>query len=193
MLQFIQLLLLIILIVFIQSMYKTDKCDTIPGIESIITSKYPITFIINTQDKDKIINSQNKFLSKIKNGTYCDTYLIDFYPNFSVTYSNQDIWINKIPIQMVSKKIRKIYDNRKKPIFQVSYKCYSFFVDYEKSISMDILTDIVYDDKYHIHFNILTLFSPRKWKKWNLHLGIDLQNPVFTEFDWTKYFNENIS
>lgn len=183
-----------------------DKCNSVGGIESTDRGGFPATFIINTYEKDKLLSVENNgfLLSKINNGSYCETYTIDFYlvnaKLFKVTYCNQDVWINNIPIDKVSKHLRKMYDARGKPYFQVFYKCYSFFVDYEKSISMDILTDIVYEykNKYPLNFNILTLYSPTKWKNLNhyqnhLKKFVYLNSPTFSEYNWLEYFKKNIS
>ena len=189
-----RILFLIVIFIIIQYFSKTDKCNLIPGIEAIeVTPLYYVSFIINTNEKEKILSiKDNRFLSKITDGSYCQSFTLDFY--------NESTYISSSATKKWLYHKNKQYDIKelpdKIPYFYVSFKKYSFYLDYENNISMDIYTNIVYEykEKYPLHFNILTLSSPQRWKnlEYTQKLPFKVTDPIYSEYPWVKYFNENI-
>jgi len=166
--------------------------------------KYYVTFIINTREKEKLLDVQkNCFISKITDGSYSQSFTMDFYDETTyITSSNPQSWLHyknkSYNVNNLPPSILPIYSKlqKTKPYFYVSYKKYSFYLDYEKDISMDIYTDIVYEykEKYPLHFNILTLSSPQQWKNLDCtrQLPFLVSNPIYSKFSWMTYFNKNV-
>ena len=187
-------IIVLLLIIAVYYLHRLEYRDT----------KHYVTFIINTNEKEKILDVQsNYFISKMADGSYSQSFTIDFYDKTTyITSSNPQSWlhyknksynVNKLP-----NHILPIYSKlqQTKPYFYVSYKKYSFYLDYEKDVSMDIYTDIVYEykEKYPLHFNILTLSSPHRWKNLDCtrQLPFLVTKPTYSKFSWVSYFDKNI-